>query len=81
MNKKRAVDFAIVFVCFALLLIAFVYPARTKYHEPLMWISGGTAVFFLVMALMDADDRIRLERTKKNGLPSESGMITTAVFP
>ena len=80
MNKKRAVDFAIVFICLALLLIVYVYPGRIKYHEPLMWISGGTAVFFLVMALMDADDGTRTGRTKKNGLPSESGMITELVL-
>lgn len=80
MNKKRAVDFAIVFVCLALLLIVFVYPGRIKYHEPLMWTSGGFAVFFLIMAFLDADGKTRTGGTKKNGLSSKSGMITELVL-
>lgn len=80
MNKKRAVDFAIVFICLALLLIVCVYPGRIKYHESLMWISGGVAVFFLIMAFMDADDKTRTGGTKRNGLSSESGMITELVL-
>jgi len=76
MNKKRAIDFAIVFVCLALFLIAFVYAGRIRYHEPLMWISGILSVLFLIMAFKDYDDKGNTSRNSNNRLLSESGLVT-----
>lgn len=80
MNKKRAVDSAVVFVCLALFLIAFVYAGRIRYHEPLMWISGILGVLFLIMALKDSDDNGSISRKRDGTLPSESGLITEMVL-
>lgn len=80
MNKKRAIDFAIVFVCLALFLIAFVYAGRIRYHELLMWISGVSAVLFLIMAFKDNDDKRSASGSGNNTLPSESSLVTELIL-
>lgn len=53
MNRKRAIDWAIVLVSLSLLLIACVYPQHIRQHIPLICLSGILAVIFLVMAIKD----------------------------
>lgn len=61
MNRKRAIDWAIVLVSMSLLLIACVYPQHIRQHIPLICLSGILAVIFLVMAIKDGRPDYRRE--------------------
>lgn len=53
MDKRRAIDWAIVLVCLALFLIACIYPHQIRQHIPLMCLSGSVALLFLLLAAKD----------------------------
>ncbi len=58
MNRKRAIDLAIMLVSISLLLIALAYPQHIRHHVPLLCLSGILAVIFLIMAIKDSRSNI-----------------------
>ena len=58
MNRKRAIDLAIMLVSISLLLIALAYPQHIRQRVPLICLSGILAVIFLIMAIMDSSSNI-----------------------
>lgn len=58
MNRKRAIDLAIMLVSMSLLLIALAYPQHIGQHIPLICLSGILAVIFLIMAIKDSRPNI-----------------------
>lgn len=61
MNRKRAIDLAIMLVSISLLLIALAYPQHIRQRLPLICLSGILAVIFLIMAIKDS--RSNIEKT------------------
>ncbi len=58
MNRKRAIDLAIMLVSISLLLIVLAYPQHIRHHVPLLCLSGILTVIFLALAIKDSRSNV-----------------------
>lgn len=72
MDKRCAIDWAIVLVCLVLFLITCIYPHQIRHHILLMCLSGIMALVFLIIAAKDG------KLVQRNSLQENATMHTEA---
>lgn len=80
MNRKRAIDWAIMLVCMSLFLIACIYPQHIRCHILLMCLSGFLLVIFFGMAIKDGRPDYKKEIASWEKKPQRTALATEIVL-